>query len=166
MKKTLVYIGFMLLVFSGCTTAKNCVDFIGFIRENKQSKNKYINLTFNLWFSQDTVSLMIGDNSILDRDILNTKKEVLGGLPAQEYLIVIKQNKLVGMYDKSNYSKENLIKRKVYLENGSLHFKTNFNNIIQNHIIDIDSTKKIWINHSFSSDTLRLVCDKYILYYD
>lgn len=166
MKKTLVYIGFMLLVFSGCTTAKNCVDFIGFIRENKQSKNKYINLTFNLWFSQDTVSLMIGDNSILDRDILNTKKEVLGGLPAQEYLIVIKQNKLVGMYDKSNYSKENLIKRKVYLENGSLHIKTNFNNIIQNHIIDIDSTKKIWINHSFSSDTLRLVCDKYILYYD
>lgn len=166
MKKTLVYIGFMLLVFSGCTTAKNCVDFIGFIRKNKQSKNKYINLTFNLWFSQDTVSLMIGDNSILDRDILNTKKEVLGGLPAQEYLIVIKQNKLVGMYDKSNYSKENLIKRKVYLENGSLHFKTNFNNIIQNHIIDIDSTKKIWISHSFSSDTLRLVCDKYILYYD
>lgn len=156
----------MLLVFSGCTTAKNCVDFIGFIRENKQSKNKYINLTFNLWFSQDTVSLMIGDNSILDRDILNTKKEVLGGLPAQEYLIVIKQNKLVGMYDKSNYSKENLIKRKVYLENGSLHIKTNFNNIIQNHIIDIDSTNKIWISHSFSSDTLRLVCDKYILYYD
>ena len=93
MKKMFVIICFFSFVIAGCTTARNCTDFIGFIRGNT-SKNKYINLTCGLWFSQDTVSVMIGDNLILDRAILNTKKEGLGSRPAKEYLIVIKHKKL------------------------------------------------------------------------
>lgn len=165
MRRAFARICLIAIFFSGCTTAKNCTDFIGFIRNNK-SRNSYINLTCNQFFVQDTISIRIGNNVILDHEVLTTKKNKIGSQPSLEYLIVVKKQKIVAVYDKTTNQNENLIVHPVLLERGSFDINTEFNNIFQNSTICVDSTKKIWINHDYGEDTLQIISQAHILYYD
>lgn len=165
MRKAIARICLIAVILSGCTTAKNCTDFIGFIRNNN-SRNTYINLTCNQFFAQDTISIRIGNNVILDHEVLTTKKNTFGSQPSLEYLITIKKQKIVAVYNKTYNQKVNLVTHKTTLEGGYLGITTIFNSVVQSFTICADSTTKIWINHHCDEDTLRLVCQKSILYYD